>query len=965
MKKLLTLCLALALCVSVGAAVLTQSPAKKVSANENQPAIGSLTVAATEASYAYNSDTPDTHNNLTSNPASGTMRNLKATYGMSLFSNVINNNRNVVYTLAEPVDASKYKCMYFKALYWANKANKYFATPFGNLDGTAQADAYIYGVQSTGMNPYIFWTSVPTSVLKNENGMIEGFTMTAPEFTAEMQMGWFMISEFTFSNEIKIDLSTDKTKTNLVTKGTPNELIQNFGIGKPWADLNLRNSFQGGGVGSSYVATFGFEKAISADSVDYFKFRVLGWSSEGYRSVTVKNLDGTEVRTVTVAYAYGSYKTYDIEVIIPAAGLENADGMIEGFIMECATGIDFFAFSDITYCKGTPDYSIDVLKSSSEAGVFQRKNWANIASWEERGLIYNGANLENKTITVKFKMPVDANVYKTIDFKALVWLRGGRMKAEVVSLKGNRTELINLVSAGNDTEAREANLDVKINAQLLADENGMVEGFSFRIVDDNKNGHLVFSEMHGGTEEKQYKVIYKAEGSEDIVKTYTSNSAYEEPAVPAREHYENGRWNKALNDIIHTYSDTPEVVTALYDAIEYTVTFKAEGADDIVKTYTAENVAKFTEPAVPEKAHYTGAWEAYTLNYDNAQVVNATYTAIEYTVTFKAAGAEDIVKTYTAENVAEFTEPAVPAREHFENGAWEAYTLNYDNTQVVNATYTAIEYTVTFKAAGSDDIVKTYTAENVAEFTAPAVPEKAHYTGAWEAYTLNYDNAQVVNATYTAIEYTVTFKAEGAEDIVVKYTVENKDSFAAPAVPAREHFENGAWETYTLNYNNTQVVNALYTAIEYTVTFKAEGAEDIVVKYTAENVDEFKKPAVPEKAHYTGAWEAYTLNYNNAQVVNATYTAIEYTVTFKAEGAEDIVVKYTVENKDSFAAPAVPAKEGFEGKWAEYELNFENITVQAVYTEILDGCKSSVTGTMVPLFALLGVALVFKRKKQD
>ena len=963
MKKLLTLCLALALCVSVGAAVLTQSPAKKVSANENQPAIGSLTVAATEASYAYNSDTPDTHHNLTSNPASVTMRNLKATYGMSLFSDKINNNRNVVYTLAEPVDASKYECMYFKALYWANKANKYFATPFGNLDGTAQADAYIYGVQAKDMNPYIFWTSVPTSVLKNENGMIEGFTMTAPEFTAEMQMGWFMISEFTFSNEIKIDLSTDKT--NLVTNGTPNGLIQNFGTGKPWADLNLRNSFQGGGVGSSYVATFGFEKAISADSVDYFKFRVLGWSSEGYRLVTVKNLDGTEVRAVTVAYAYGTYKTYDIEVIIPAAGLENADGMIEGFIMECATGIDYFAFSDITYCKGTPDYSIDVLKSSSEAGVFQRKNWANIASWEELGLIYNGANLENKTITVKFKMPVDANVYKTIDFKALVWLRGGRMKAEVVSLKGNRTELINLVSAGNNTEAREANLDVKINAQLLADENGMVEGFSFRIVDDNKNGHLVFSEMHGGTEEKQYNVIYKAEGSEDIVKTYTSNSAYEEPAVPAREHYENGRWNKALDDIIHTYSDTPEVVTALYDAIEYTVTFKAEGAEDIVMTYTVENVAEFTAPDVPEKAHYTGAWEAYTLNYDNAQVVNATYTAIEYTVTFKAEGAADIVVKYTVENKDSFAAPAVPAREHFENGAWEAYTLNYDNTQVVNATYTAIVYTVTFKAEGAEDIVKTYTAENVDEFTAPAVPEKAHYTGTWEAYSLNYDSTQVVNATYTAIEYTVTFKAEGAEDIVVKYTVENKDSFAAPAVPAREHFENGAWEAYTLNYDNTQVVNATYTAIEYTVTFKAEGAEDIVVKYTAENVDEFKKPAVPEKAHYTGAWETYTLNYDNAQVVNATYTAIEYTVTFKAEGAEDIVVKYTVENKDSFAAPAVPAKEGFEGKWAEYELNFENITVQAVYTEILDGCKSSVTGTMVPLFALLGVALVFKRKKQD
>ena len=721
MKKLLTLCLAFALCVSVGVAFLVQSPAKKVSADQTNA--NSLTVAATDV-YTYTDSNPETHMDPMTNPSD--YPGWRDVLGMNVFVQMFTLETNL-YLGFDEVDVSNYRYVNFRALIWADQGDgkKYSFAPVniyktsGEVAYTtkiayswAHKDASLYG------DPYVFQISVPTSELKDENGKVNGLIIKNP--IDKDTSGWVMVSDFTFCNETKADLSTDIAKTNIVTNNATYGIVQDNGADMPWVDLNLRNRFEhGGGVAQSYVATFGFENVIPADSVDYFKFKVLGWSGEGYRSVTVKNLDGTELRTVTVAYAYNTYKTYDIEVILPAAGLENADGMIGGFVMECAVGIDHFAFSDITACKGTPDYSIDVLKSSTDTGVFQRKNWASIASWEERGLIYNGANLQNGTITVKFKMPVDSSVYKTIDFKALVWLRGGNMKAEILSLSGEHTEFINIVSAGNDKQAREADLDVKVNAQLLGDENGLVEGFKLQIVDDNTGGHFVFSEMHGGTEEKQYKVIYKAEGADDIVKTYTSNSTFEEPAVPSREHYENGRWNKALNDVVKNYSDTPEVVEAIYDPIEYTVTFKAEGAQDIV--------------------------------------------------------------------------------EH--------------------------------------------------------------------------------------------------------YTVKTKDSFKAPAVPAR--------------------------------------------------------------THYTGVWEAYTLNYDNAQVVNADYTATVYTVTFKAEGAQDIVKTYTVETKDSFEAPAVPEKEGFEGKWGEYELNYENITVEAVYTEILDGCASSVTGTIVPLFALLGVALVFKRKKQD
>ena len=53
-------------------------------------------------------------------------------------------------------------------------------------------------------------------------------------------------------------------------------------------------------------------------------------------------------------------------------------------------------------------------------------------------------------------------------------------------------------------------------------------------------------------------------------------------------------------------------------------------------TYTVED-KEITEPPVPEKPYYNGAWEDYELNGGDV-TVNAIYTPIEYSVTFKAQG---------------------------------------------------------------------------------------------------------------------------------------------------------------------------------------------------------------------------------------------------------------------------------------------------------------------------------------
>lgn len=113
-------------------------------------------------------------------------------------------------------------------------------------------------------------------------------------------------------------------------------------------------------------------------------------------------------------------------------------------------------------------------------------------------------------------------------------------------------------------------------------------------------------------------------------------------------------------------------------------------------------------------------------------------------------------------------------------------------------------------------------------------------------------------------------------------------------------------------------------------TFMADGKEVKVVEFLpgAESIEE---PEVPAKEGYEGKWAAYTLGESDL-TINAEYSAIEYIAKFVADGNTVAEVPYTMDDKN-ITAPEVPAKEGFTGEWEEYKLTAGGITVNAVYTE--------------------------------
>ena len=120
---------------------------------------------------------------------------------------------------------------------------------------------------------------------------------------------------------------------------------------------------------------------------------------------------------------------------------------------------------------------------------------------------------------------------------------------------------------------------------------------------------------------------------------------------------------------------------------------------------------------------------------------------------------------------------------------------------------------------------------------------------------------------------------------------------------------------------------------EYTATFTGNGVTAGTVKFTIDTESiEDKEPAVPEKAGYTGEWEEYTLGSEDI-IVKAVYSTIDYTATFVADGTTVGTKNYDVET-ESIDEPAVPEKQGYEGKWEEYTLKIGGVTVNAVYTSI-------------------------------
>lgn len=361
------------------------------------------------------------------------------------------------------------------------------------------------------------------------------------------------------------------------------------------------------------------------------------------------------------------------------------------------------------------------------------------------------------------------------------------------------------------------------------------------------------------------------------------------------------------------------------DAV-YTVTY-ADGGKILTELEVAYGGK--AEEYIPEKQYYSfTGWALDGLPYDYAPVtgnivLTATWEAKHYTVKFVCGPSAVATYDYTVESK-DVTPPSVPEKE-FYTGKWEDFALTGGNI-TVKAVYEPINYKILFYGFGGLCETVYYNVENY-DITEPEVPQKLHYDGKWEEYELTSGDIKVY-AMYRPTVYKVTFCAEGQTVRESEYNCVSL-SVTPPAVPEKQYY-TGEWEAYTLNYENI-TVNAVYTPIEYTLNFYADGTLCGTQTYTVEDKS-IAEPEVPAKTHYTGVWESYGLDFKDTDV-RAVYTPVEYGVEFFVDGELYATRTYTVENKN-ISEPVLPARLGYAGNWSPYTLDGGNVKINAVYTPL-------------------------------
>lgn len=609
MKKLLTLCLALAMTLSVGAYALTTlgSPTAKAADETATETSDTLTVKASEA-YAYATAAPDTHYDLVTSVANADITTVQNNCGMTLLSQKLTEAPNVKFTLATAVNADSYEYVTFKALYWAN-GGKYLNTTFGNLAGDKSVSSAVYGIQSKSVSPNALWVTLRTADIKNAEGKVDGFIMTAPTFTADMYMAYFFISDFTFTNSAVTSLGIDYANS------TPLEQDK-FSKIQIWMDNGLRNRISN--VSGTLKATVKFANPLPVDFVDYYSLKALIWG--GNRSglpFKVYALGGDKVNQTAYVFNYASTadpESYEgnLDMRIAAKGLENEKGLVEGFDFEIS-GIpagSHLVFSDITAVhEKTPLAILDEKHTTTENNKwgFLTSNWTPVKEWDKYGVTYGGRDFVGSLYNIVLKYPVAAEKVKTIDFKAVLWNNAGVGRVQIAKLDGTNTEIINVNKGW--TEVFEKNIDVKVNAELLADENGLVHGFRMNAINDD-SGSFVFSKFISGTEEKVYNAtLTLGDGTQENIAYTASNRAAKLDEVKAK---------LGTTDAQYTYSnDVPaelpyeegKTYTETRTLNKYTVTFKNYNGETL-KTETLDYGATPVAPETPAKPydddnHYT------------------------------------------------------------------------------------------------------------------------------------------------------------------------------------------------------------------------------------------------------------------------------------------------------------------------------------------------------------------------
>lgn len=322
-------------------------------------------------------------------------------------------------------------------------------------------------------------------------------------------------------------------------------------------------------------------------------------------------------------------------------------------------------------------------------------------------------------------------------------------------------------------------------------------------------------------------------------------------------------------------------LTASWTANTYGVTFDSNGGDTITaSTATYDAAFEFTVPVrngytfsgwkteggtklTDSTGKSTGVW-----NIAADTTLYADWSATEYSVVYNnmdGAKNSNPVK-YTVEDdtitLADAEKTGYTFLGWYSDSSMTSEVKQINTSAAVNvelwAKWEVIEYTATFR--NSDGVVDTvkFTVEDKT-ITAPKVPERNGYTGAWESYELTAGDL-TINAVYTPVTYTITYiNTKDAENVnATQFTVESE------TIKLADLSVNG----YTFDgwYNGDEKVTEIATGTYGNITLKARWTPVVyIITYEYDDTVGNLPDGVTLKTSYTieDAFEFASLNCNS------------------------------------------------------------------------------------------------------
>ncbi|TQS82681.1 MAG: hypothetical protein A3Q59_04155 [Methanomethylophilus alvi] len=412
-----------------------------------------------------------------------------------------------------------------------------------------------------------------------------------------------------------------------------------------------------------------------------------------------------------------------------------------------------------------------------------------------------------------------------------------------------------------------------------------------------------------------------------------------EPSAPVRDGYSFSGWyiDKGYS-APYSFTVLPEgpvTIYAKWSLVEYSVTYNLDGGtlDGAISGFTIETPDIHLPEPVKTYYSFLGWYDGEVQGNKVTVIPSGTIGNLElyarwsptiYTVTFND-GTTTTEREYTVEDQ-NVTPPAITPKEHYA-AAWEQYTLTFADI-TVNAIYTPMVYTVTFNDDLQNPRTVQYTVETVKAFAEPQPTPRDHYTASWSQYTLDYRDISV-DARYIPIEYSLVFN-DGTKTTEVRYTVETENIAEPPVTKIKG--KSGEWEDYSLQYTMNQIVQAVYTAGIFKVSFFVDGA--IYQEYKLAYGNAITLPATnPSKVadtQYTYTFDGWN-GYSDGMTVTDEDMVFEarflksinvYEITFTVDGSSKTS---KLEYGSVITLPETPSRESTVGTvytfkgWKGYE----------------------------------------------